>query len=220
MKNFELRRDRFDLFDSMESPLINITFKLELEDFRPVCKESGLPPFHFFLYHIFTSLMKVDNFRYRIFENEVIKIDRLIPSYTVMNSDNVLNFTRFEHSDDMQTFIKRSLVARDESVNSKRLLHSATEFSAREIKDYVFVTSIPWLDFSSIQHPTAKFRNADIPSIAWGKFSLTPQGLLSMPFSVQAHHGFVDGYHMHLLSQEIAKALAETTAALKSLPKK
>ena len=203
MNNFENRRDRFELFDSFENPLINLTFNLEVNDFRPFCKKEGYPPFHFFLYVIFQSLMKVENFRYRIYQGEVIMIDRLIPSYTVMNEENNLNFTRFENSPDLEVFIKRSLEAREESTKSKKLLHSAVEFSEREIRDYVFITSIPWLDFTSIQHPVSKFKSADIPSIAWGKFKSTPEGKLSMPFSVQAHHGFVDGYHFHFLAVTI-----------------
>lgn len=209
MENFEKRRDRFELFDSMESPLLNITFNLEVPDFRPFCKQNDLPPFHFFLFILFKSLMKVENFRYRIYQNEVIKIDRLIPSYTVMNEDQVLNFTRFEHSEDLKTFIERSLKSREESTKSRKLLHSAEDFSEREIKDYVFITSIPWLDFTSIQHPVAKFESADIPSIAWGKFRSEANGKLMMPFSVQAHHGFVDGYHIHLLAQEISREIGK-----------
>ncbi len=207
MKNFENRRDRFELFNSMENPAINITFNMGVPDFRPYCKEKGHPPFHFFLYVLFHSLMKVENFRYRIYQDEVIMIDRLIPSYTVMNQNQVLNFTRFEHSEELETFIKRSLAARDESTKADELLHSASNFSIREIKDYVFVTSIPWLDFTSIQHPVMKFKSADIPSIAWGKFKESGAGKISMPFSVQAHHGFVDGYHIHLLAEEISNQI-------------
>ncbi len=207
MENFEKRRDRFELFESMESPLLNLTFSLEVPEFRTFCKDHGYPPFHFFLFVLFKSLMKIENFRYRIFKGEVIKIDRLIPSYTVMNDDFILNFTRFEHSADLNTFIERSLAAREESTRSKELLHSAEEFTEREIKDYVFITSIPWLDFTSIQHPVKKYKSADIPSIAWGKFKPLGNGNISMPFSVQAHHGFVDGYHIHLLAEEIAQEI-------------
>ncbi len=204
MINFENRRDRFELFNSMENPAINITFTMEVPEFRPFCKAQGLPPFHFFLYVLFKSLMRVENFKYRLYKNEVIKIDRLIPSYTVMNQNQVLNFTRFQHSETLETFIERSLAAKEESTKANELLHSATNFSEREIKDYVFITSIPWLDFTSIQHPVMKFKSADIPSIAWGKFKESGVGQLSMPFSVQAHHGFVDGYHIHLLAEEIS----------------
>ena len=208
MNNFEFRRDRFDLFNSFESPLLNITFNLEVPEFRPFCKKEGHPPFHFFLYVLFQSLMKIENFRYRIYQNKVIMIDRLIPSYTVMNQNDVLNFTRFEHSEDLETFIQRSLKAREESTTSDRLLHSATEFTEREIKDYVFITSIPWLDFTSIQHPVKKLSSVDIPSIAWGKFRNEKEGKIVMPFSVQVHHGFVDGFHIHQLAQEISKEIS------------
>jgi chloramphenicol O-acetyltransferase type A len=207
MNNFEKRRDRFDLFESFESPFLNITFNLEVPDFRPFCKENDLAPFHFFLYVLFKSLMKVENFRYRIYEGEVIKIDRLIPSYTVLNQNRVLNFTRFEYSDDLRTFIDRSKEAKLYSESSEKIVHSATDMDARSIKDYVFITCIPWLDFTSIQHPVAKFGAADVPSIAWGKFKSGTDGKLAMPFSVQAHHGFVDGYHIHLLSEAISEEI-------------
>lgn len=201
MKNFELRRDRFELFDSFENPLINITYRLTVPDFRPYCKENGYPPFHFFLYALFQSLMKVENFRYRIMNDEVIMIDRLIPSYTVMNQHDVLNFTRFEHSDDLNVFIERSLAAKEESSAAEKLLHSATNFSLRDLMDYVFITSIPWLDFTSIEHPVKVHKSASIPAIAWGKFSGNNDGTLTMPFAVQAHHGFVDGYHIYQLGE-------------------
>lgn len=207
MEKFEKRRDRFELFNSMENPLLNLTFNLEVPDFRAFCKKERYPPFHFFLFVLFKSLMNIENFRYRIYKGEVIKIDRLIPSYTVMNEEQILNFTRFEHSDELKIFIERSLAARDESTKARKLLHSAEDFTEREIKDYVFITSIPWLDFTSIQHPVKSFKSADIPSIAWGKFRSLGEGKLSMPFSVQGHHGFIDGYHIHLLAEEISQEI-------------
>ena len=78
--------------------------------------------------------------------------------------------------------------------------------SARDAKDQVFVTCMPWLDFTSIQHPMVSLATPDIPSLAWGKFRDGPEGL-QLPFSVQAHHGFVDGYHIHLLARRIAAEL-------------
>lgn len=207
MNNFENRRDRFELFNGMDSPLLNLTFNLTVPNFLPFCKSEGHPPFHFFLYVVLKSFMKIENFRYRIYQGKVILIDRIIPSYTVMNQDNVLNFTRFEYSDDLRTFIERSLESKNISSNSRALLHEASSYTEREIKDYCFITSLPWLDFTSIQHPVSRFKSADIPSIAWGKFKPNDDGTLTMPFSVQAHHGFVDGYHIHLLSEEMSNQI-------------
>ena len=50
MENFARRRDRFDLFNGMDSPAVNLSFPLELPDFRPWCKANALPPFHVLLH--------------------------------------------------------------------------------------------------------------------------------------------------------------------------
>lgn len=125
-----------------------------------------------------------------------------------MNKNNDLNFTRFEYTDDIYEFVRRSLLARDESVNSDKLLHTAIELTEAELKQYVFITCIPWIDFTSIQHPVRVYKSADIPSIAWGKMTETGKNTLIMPFSIQAHHGFVDGHHIHLLGEEIRKTIS------------
>jgi len=65
MKNFEKRRDRFEFFESFENHLLNISFDLEMKDFRPFCKANQLPPFHVFLHSLFSSLNEIDNFKYR-----------------------------------------------------------------------------------------------------------------------------------------------------------
>jgi len=83
--------------------------------------------------------------------------------------------------------------------------------SPRAAKEQVFVTCIPWLDFTSIQHPTTRAGRSDIPSLAWGRIRDASDGKLVLPFSVQAHHGFVDGYHIHQLGQQVA---AELTALM------
>lgn len=208
MHKFEQRRDRFDLFDRMDSPALNITFNLELPDFRPWCKAQGLAPFHVMLRSVLRSVLEVENFRYRVFEGDVIRIDRLIPSFTVTNQHNDLNFAMFEWSDDLREFVARSQAARDEAAGMLGMNQQYRLLSPRAAKDQVFITCIPWLDFTSIQHPTASLAAPDIPSLAWGRFKEAGNGRLQLPFSVQAHHGFVDGYHIHLLGQQVAAELA------------
>ena len=207
LENFEKRRDRFALFDAMDSAAVNICFPLELTDFRPWCKQQGLAPFHVLLCAVLRAVLKVENFRYRILDGEVIRIDRLIPSFTVVNQHNDLNFAQFAWSDDLREFVARGIAAREEAGNMAAL---NMEYAARtklEAKEQVFVTCIPWLAFTSIQHPSASLAQPDIPSFAWGKFRDAAGGRLELPFSVQAHHGFVDGFHIHQLAQTIAAEL-------------
>jgi chloramphenicol O-acetyltransferase len=194
--SLQRRLDRFELFDSMDSPALNLTFVLELPDFRPWCKEQGLPPFHVMLCAVLRSVLKVENFRYRILDGKVIRIERLTPS-----------FTQFEWSDDLREFVARGLAAREQASNMEALNRKYRSMTPREAKEQVFVTCIPWLNFTSIQHPTAVLAQPDIPSFAWGKFRDAGAGRLELPFSVQAHHGFVDGYHIHQFAEQVATEL-------------
>lgn len=207
MQHFERRRDRFDLFDRMDSPAVNICFAMELPDFRPWCKEQGLGTFHVMLCAVLRAVLKIENFRYRILDGQVIEIDRLVPSFTVMNQHGDLNFAQFDWSDDVREFVARGRAAGAEASAMTELNLKYRTMLPREAKEQVFVTCIPWLDFTSIQHPTTTLAVPDIPSLAWGRFRDAANGRLQLPFSVQAHHGFVDGYHIHLLAQQIAVEL-------------
>lgn len=206
MYDFEKRKDRYHFFESFENPLINITYNLTVPDFLSFCKTQNLPPFHFFLFCLMRSLDQVEAFRYRHLEGEVFRIDDFTASYTVMNEDQSFNYTRFENSTDLEVFIQRSLAAKDLAVASRPLINTGIELEPREMKNYVFITSIPWLDFTSIQHPVYQFKSADIPSIAWGKFKKSDE-MVNFSFSVQAHHGFVDGYHIHLLGKTLSEKI-------------
>jgi len=212
MHNFDRRRDRFDLFDRMDSPAVNLCFTLDLPDYRSWCKAQGLPPFHVLLCAVLRAVLKIENFRYRVFEGEVIAITRLMPSFTVVNHNDDLNFALFDWSDDLREFVRRAVRARDEACAMTGLNNAYAALSPRACKDQVFITCIPWLDFTSIQHPTASLGAPDIPSLAWGRFRDGPAGRLHLPFSVQAHHGFVDGWHIHQLAQQIAAELASLMA--------
>ncbi len=213
MQNFERRRDRFELFHRMDSAAVNITFSLELPDFRPFCKDQGLAPFHVLLCAVLRAILKVENFRYRVFEGEVIRIDGVKPSFTVLNQYNDLNFAQFEWTDDLREFVARGIAAREEAAAMTALNDKYQTMSPREAKNQVFITCIPWLDFTSIQHPAASLANPDIPSLAWGKFRDGAHGKLTLPFSVQAHHGFVDGFHIHQLAQQVAAEMSAILSA-------
>ncbi len=207
MEKFERRRDRFALFDAMDGAAVNLCFPLELPDFRPWCKEQGLAPFHVLLYAVLRSTLKIENFRYRLLDGEVFRIDSLRPSFTVINQHQDLNFALFEWSDDLREFVARGIAAREAASNMTELNGAYRALSPRDAKEQVFITCIPWLAFTSIQHPSASLAHPDIPSLAWGKFRDAPGGRLELPFSIQAHHGFVDGFHVHQLAATIAAEL-------------
>lgn len=209
MHNFEKRRDRYNAFAAFENPLVNLAFELELPDFRPYCKARQLPPFHFFLHTVLSSISKIDNFMYRVHEGEVIKIEDFLASYTVINADGNLNFARFEMCEDLQQFIARSLAAKQVAEAAPQLINTLADQPPLAQRKNFFITCMPWLKLTAIEHPIFEHKNYDIPSLAWGKFGDAADGKMTIPFAVQAHHGFVDGYHVHLLAEAIKAHIAQ-----------
>ena len=211
MHNFEKRRDRYNAFASFENPLVNLSFELSVPDFRPYCKQHQLPPFHFFLYHVLHAIQGIDNFMYRIYRGEVIKIEDFWASYTVVNQDHNLNFARFVMTPDLHEFIARSLASKEIAEHSAKMINTSEDLDEFEQRRNIYITCMPWLKLSSIEHPIYEHKSYDIPSLAWGRFSEPrADGVMVMTMSVQAHHGFVDGYHVHLLAEAIATRLART----------
>lgn len=215
MKNFEHRRDRFALFNRYDNPLINISFELELADFRPFCKAAGLPAFHVFQFCLLTAVQGIDNFLYRILDGEVIKIDGFLASYTVINEDNNLNYASFTMSQDLREFVTRSVAAGEIARKTRALMNDTGSFTPRELKNNIYTTCLPWMRLTAIEHPIYRMDEADIPVIAWGRFSdPRDDGRMTLPFSVQAHHGFVDGFHI----QQLAEALQARVEAVLTHP--
>jgi chloramphenicol O-acetyltransferase len=208
MDKFEFRRDRYESFRQYANPLLNLSVVARLPEFRHYCKERQLPPFHFLLYCLYMSVKDVDNFLYREFEGQVIKIDEFYGGYTVINLDNNLNYARFDMSSDRAEFISRSLAAGVMARATREFINTGRDLTPREQKDNVYTTCMPWLDMRAIEHPIFEYKSADIPLIAWGRYSDMDGDAMTVPFCVQAHHGFVDGYHVHLLLQRLGERIA------------
>lgn len=209
MEKFEHRRDRYDLFRAFDNPLVNLGMQLTLPDFRPWCTARAIPPFHFMLYCVLTTIPTIPNFMYRIYQGEVIRIDQFYGSYTVINQDRNLNYASFTMCDDLTEFVARSVQAGAIASASRALINTGSDLTPRQQKDNIYITCLPWFEQASIEHPVFRHRDADVPSIAWGKFGAAQDGAMTLPFSVQAHHGFVDGYHVHLLTEKLAARIGQ-----------
>ncbi|MES2126175.1 MAG: CatA-like O-acetyltransferase [Pseudomonadota bacterium] len=212
MENFKHRRSRYEHFRRFANPLINLGMELELPDFRPWCKTQGLPVFHVFLYCLLHSVRAHEHFMYRIYQGEVILIDDFIASYTVVNDDDNLNYAAFEMCDGLHEFVMRSVEAGRIAQASSELINTQAHLSEREQRNNVFTTCLPWMRLTAIEHPIFDYAGADIPCFAWGKFGDARDGKMMLPFSAQAHHGFVDGIHIHQLGQAVAARLAALMA--------
>ena len=191
------RQAQLDLFSGYDSPTVNITAACECRDFVGPAKANGIPPFALLLHGIARASLLVEAFRYRLLDGKPRTVDRLTVSYTVVGADGNLNFSTFPFDPDRDEFVRRYLIDRDEARTAGHL-----RLAPLEDRNYLFVTCLPWMRFTSIQHPVARFADCSIPNIAVGRFDHRADRV-AFPIAVQAHHGLVDGLHVHQLIQAL-----------------
>lgn len=201
-KNTLKRRSHLNFYSGFENPLFNISFNLKVRNFLPQCRKTKTSSFCYFLHKISQAIIEIPEFMMRIRGDKVVKHDTLISAFTVIDEQNIFKFSSSEYHPDLAVFEKRCKEAKENSLKKPDL-------SPDDSKDNcLYVSCVPWLSFNSVQHPVGNYKDFSIPSIAWGKYD--EQGdILSIPFSVQAHHGLVDGYHVGLLQDIITRLIRD-----------
>ncbi|MEO1413610.1 MAG: CatA-like O-acetyltransferase, partial [Bacteroidota bacterium] len=74
--------------------------------------------------------------------------------------------------------------------------------------DYLFLSAVPWVSFTSVQHAMPYHPGDSVPRIVWGKY-FREGDRTQLPFSVQAHHAVVDGWHVGQYLQTLQALLDE-----------
>ncbi len=186
-----IRQEHIAFFSAYEDPTVNITTEFSCPDFVTKAKSQGVPPFAALLFAIAEASLDIENFRWRILGGEPVEVTALKTGHTVLDKNNNLNFSTIDHARDFDVFVRRY-------VEDSAIAREATSIRGAELdgRDYLFVTCTPWLHFTAFDHPIARHGDVSIPNIAVGQFKFDNGGV-RFPLAVQAHHGFVDGLHIH-----------------------
>jgi chloramphenicol O-acetyltransferase type A len=70
--------------------------------------------------------------------------------------------------------------------------------------DWLFMTAIPWVSFTSFMHPLDLHPADSVPRFAWGKYFQEGRSV-KMPLSVQGHHAFMDGLHVGRFYEQVQR---------------
>ena len=184
------RRGHFEFFKRIPYPLYNTCFDLEMTRARDYARELGLS-FNATMIHLTLSAVnRIENLRYRLRGNDVVLHDVVHPVFAHLKPGEELFKLVFQAYDaDLRSFASKTKHAAD----------TQTEFfplgalGGRD--DLVFVSALPWISFTSVDH-TASLRKEDaIPRITWGKYR-SVHGQILLPYNIQVNHLFVDGIHV------------------------
>lgn len=192
------RKPHFELFQNFEEPYFGLVAEVDCTHTYKKAKKENDSFFISYLHKILKALNQVEEFKYRIIDDEIYVFDVINGSSTIAREDNTFGFSYLPYVEDYSDF-KIAAKKEIDRVKQTKDLEFADE------QDIIHFTTLPWLRFSSLSHPRIFSKNQSIPKISTGKLT-EENGKLMMPVAVHAHHGLVDGYHaseFYRLFQEI-----------------
>ena len=185
----------------MNHPHFNITANVEVTNFISKVKKQQLPLTYSLVYLLSKAANDINEFRWRIRGKEVIEHATVHPSFTVPTDEaDVFSFCTVPFQKEIKNFIVKA-----EDIRAQMKTNPSIEDEPGR-DDYLFLSAIPWISFTSMQHAMSYHPHDSVPRISWGKF-FQQEGKTMMPLSVQVHHALVDGRHMGAYFQKIEAAL-------------
>ena len=183
------RREHFQLFKTWDHPHFSMCANVDLSAFYPYVKEHNISISVAIVYLITRTANAIPEFKYRIRPEAVVEHELVHPSTTILARDDLFTFCWFDYCESFPAFYASAV----ESISTAKMHPMLENIPGRD--DFLYMTAIPWVSFTSFIHPMHLRPPDSVPRFAWGKFFQDGEHLL-MPLGVQAHHALMDGFHM------------------------
>lgn len=188
------------VFRNCVEPAFCVTFELDITNFLKKIKERKYSFTLAMIYTVSKCANEIEEFRYRFVDGKVALFDKIDTAFTYLNNKTELfKVVNVPMADTMEEYVAVAAKAADEQ----------QEYFTGPLGNDVFQFSpMPWVSYTHISHTNSGKRDNATPLFDWGKFS-ERDGKMILPFSVQAHHSFVDGLHIGRLADNIQRFLDE-----------
>jgi chloramphenicol O-acetyltransferase type A len=182
------RRKHYELFSAYAYPYFNLCADVDVAPLVRAVKAKESSFTAHLLYPLARAANSIPELRHRVRGDGVIEHRVAHPATTVLGGNGLFGFCFFEYVEDAGAFVRSAI----EAIDCARLNPSVEDPPDRD--DFLFMTAIPWVSFTSMMHPVPLSPPDSVPRIAWGRFR-TEGERMPMPLSLHAHHGLVDGIH-------------------------
>lgn len=207
------RRDHFLHFLQMAQPMVGLTVKVEITDWDERRRKAGAPFFLSFLYAAMAAVNAVPAFRQRIVDGGIVEYDYCDPSYTVAKEDGTYRYCLVHPEKPFPEYLEEGRRKQEEALREDHLVEEG------DVLGEIFVSCLPWTSYDEVMlpYPGGDF---SIPSLTFGKVraekvlaledgKVTEREKRSIPVTVMAHHGLVDGIHLSRFYENLERELAE-----------
>ncbi len=184
------RTTHYKFFKRMDYPHYNICMNIDITNFVAKIEENKIPFYYAMIYAATYALNQVKEFRYRIRGEQVVMHNIIHPSFSDMsNGTDLFKMVTVYMEKSIIDFTKKA----EEKSKNQTDYFIIEDVEGRD--DLTYITCVPWVSFTQLSHTISFDKDDSIPRLAWGRYFKEGEKIL-LPFSVQAHHSFVDGIHI------------------------
>lgn len=183
------RKPHYKFFKQMDYPHFSICANVDITKTYSYIKQNNISFFKAMVFLASKVANNITEFKYRIQGDKIVEYDITHPSFTIITQPEVFSFCTVNYIEDFQSFNNR-VEEKTASLTGKVDIEDEPNRD-----DLIFMTSIPWISFTSVTHPIHLSSTDSIPRIAWGKF-FEDNSKVKLPFSVQVNHALMDGIHI------------------------
>ena len=192
------RAQHCQIFRNSIEPAFCITVELDITNYLKKVRETGYSFTFSLIYAVTKSANDIEEFRYRFLDGKVVLYDRINTAFTYLNKETELfKVVNVEMKETLEEYVLAAVKAAEEQ----------KEYFTGPLGNNVFQFSpLPWVSYTHISHTNSGKKDNATPLFDWGKF-FEKDGKMILPFSIQAHHSFVDGIHIGRLVDSLQNYL-------------
>lgn len=206
MQNWS-RRNHFNLFNTFNHPHFSMCVNMDITSFYLFVKRNGFSLTISMVYIIARASNAIPEFRQRIRGEQVVEHEIVNPAFSILIDKDLFGFCDVEYTEDFPEFSMRA------KKNIAILKADGDLLRNPENDDVLFMSPIPWVSFTSFNHPMQFHPTDSVPRFAWGKY-FKENDTLKMPLNVQGHHAVIDGIHMGKFYEKVQDFLEHSDVVL------
>ena len=202
-ENFK-RMALLEKYSSYMFPYINIGAEIDVTKIYHYAKKRGLSFYCAMIHAVTKTALEIENFKYRIIDGKPVLCESLTPVFTYLpKGEEQFYLVQQPFEEDMDTFCQKAKA-------QAQLQATETEHSfmhGKEQVEILYISCIPWIRYTHFIRTIEEGGKDNIPRISWGKYAADKDGKITVPLSVQVHHGLMDGYHVGMFFEKLEQYL-------------
>lgn len=182
------------VFRNSVEPAFCVTFELDITNFLNKIREKKYSFTFALVYSVSVCANQIEEFRYRFLDGDVVLYDRIDTAFTYLNQDTELfKVVNVPLTESLEEYI---------ILATKTAEEQQAYFTGPLGNDVYQFSPMPWVSYTHISLTNAGKKDNATPLFDWGKY-FQRDGRTLLPFSVQAHHSFIDGLHVGKLADTL-----------------